>query len=300
MAVIRYSRYTGDRAYLDVLPATFAAGQRRYPDFGNDYFDDTAWWGLAWVAAHDLTGERRYLAAAQASFAHCLAGWDDTCGGGLWWNTDRRYKNAITNELFLTLAAQLHQRAPGDGRYLGWALREWEWLRASGMIGPSGLINDGLTPACANNQATTWTYNQGVILGGLCALHEISGDRSYLRQAEQIADAALRLLASPGGILVEPCEAAGCDGDQTQFKGIFLRYLHELCGHSGSPAYRSFIVANADSVWENARNAKGQFGAAWTGPFDKADASRQSSAVEALIAAAALDAPATRGTPVRP
>ena len=287
-AVIRYTRYTGDRAYLDVIPATFAAAVRKNPGFVNRFYDDTLWWGLAWVAAGDLTGDERYLAAAAGVFTHCLTGWDDTCGGGLWWNQDRRYKNAITNELFLTLAAQLHQRAPGDGRYLDWALRSWAWLRDSGMIGPSGLVNDGLTPACVNNQGTTWTYNQGVILGGLCALHEISGEPGYLAQAQVIADATLRSLTNDSGVLVEPCGPRGCDGDQTQFKGIFVRYLHELCGHSSHrPAYRAFLLGNADAAWA-VRNPKGQFGASWTKPFDRADASRQSSALEVLIAAAAL------------
>jgi predicted alpha-1,6-mannanase (GH76 family) len=286
-AVIRYTRYTGDLAYLDVLPRTFMAAQRRHPGFVNKYFDDNQWWALAWVAAYDLTGDTRYLAAAAAIFAQCLNGWDDTCGGGLWWNSDRRYKNAITNELFLTLAARLHQRVPGDGSYLTWALREWEWLHGSGMIGPGGLVNDGLTPACVVNQGITWTYNQGVILGGLCGLHEITGDPGYLRQAEVIADAALGALTSPGGILAEPCRDGGCDGDQTQFKGIFVRYLHDLSARSArGPAYRGFILANADSVWDHARNRDGQFGTAWAGPFDQAGASRQSSAVEALIAAA--------------
>jgi hypothetical protein len=50
-------------------------------------------------------------------------------------------------------------------------------------------------------------------------------------------------------------------------------------------------LANADSVWDNARNADDQFGLRWTGPFDRADASRQSSALDVLTAATAL----TRG-----
>src|SRR5206468_9626368 len=55
-----------------------------------------------------------------------------------------------------------------------------------GFIGPAGLVNDGITRDCQNNSATTWTYNQGVILGGLAALSEITGDRGYLAQGDAI------------------------------------------------------------------------------------------------------------------
>jgi predicted alpha-1,6-mannanase (GH76 family) len=284
MALIRYIQRTGNRSYAWVVDNTFRAAQRETPGFINTFFDDNAWWALAWVAAYDLTADPRYLAAAQAIFAHNLVGWDDTCGGGLWWNEDRRYKNAITNELFLVLAAQLHQRTPGDQEYLGWALREWAWLRASGMIGAAGLVNDGLAN-CVNNGGLTWTYNQGVILGGLAALHKVTGDHGYLREGEAIANAALSELAVRGGILAEPSEPTGCDGDQTQFKGIFMRYLHQFSRACGRPEYGAFIAANADSVWDNARSEAGQFGLRWAGPFDTADASRQSSALEVLTAA---------------
>ena len=295
-AVIDYTQLTGDGAYAGVIETTFRAARRWHRGFTNRYYDDNGWWALAWVAAYDLTQDRRYLEAARSIFDRNTAGWDDTCRGGLWWNEDRKYKNAITNELFLTLAARLHQRAPDAGGYRTWALREWEWLHASGMIGASGLVNDGLTAACENNGGITWTYNQGVILGGLAALHEISGDRGYLEQGESIADAALAQLASPPwasppGILAEPGEAGlAAKGDHTQFKGIFVRNLGAFCRSSPRPGYRSFILANARSIWDNARNTDNQFGQRWGGPFDQADASRQSSALDALNAAVALAA----------
>jgi predicted alpha-1,6-mannanase (GH76 family) len=287
-AVIGYSQVTGDRSYLGVVETTFSRAPRRNARFINKFFDDNLWWALAWVSARDLTGDGRYLDAARAVFAHSLTGWDGTCGGGLWWNQDRRYKNAITNELFLTLAARLAQRVPGNRDYRDWALRAWDWLHASGMIGPSGLVNDGLNAACANNGGPTWTYNQGVILGGLAALYELTGEEGYLRHGEVIAEAALRDLTDARGILAEPCEPSGCDGDQTQFKGIFARNLHEFSRHRGKRAYPAFIVANADSVLASAASPAGQFGLRWAGPFDKADASRQTSALEVITAAAAV------------
>jgi len=289
-AVIAFTARTGDPAHAYVIETTFRRAPRRTPQFLNSFYDDNAWWALAWVAAYDLTGDGRYLDAARAIFTRNQAGWDATCGGGLWWNTGRRYKNAITSELFLTLAARLHLRAGGGNGYRDWALRTWDWLDASGLIGPSGLVNDGLTPDCANNGGLTWTYNQGVILGGLAALHEITGDSGYLQRGDAIAWAVLSLLTSPAGVLTEPLEPPGSTGDETQFKGIFVRYLYDFWQHRARPEYEAFILTNAQSIWENNRNAADEFGLGWGGPFDRADASRQSSALDALNAAAGLAA----------
>jgi predicted alpha-1,6-mannanase (GH76 family) len=295
-ALVRYTKMTGDSTHAGVIGTTFTAAQRVHAHFVNNYYDDNAWWALAWIAAYDVTREDRYLNAAQTIFTHNTAGWDSTCGGGMWWSTAKTYKNAITNELFLTLAALLHQRTPSDkAGYLTWAQREWDWFSASGLIGASGLVNDGLTSACQNNGGTTWTYNQGVILGGLAALFEITGDQAYLQQGETIANAALSQLVTPAsatvpGILVEPCEttALGCNADQVQFKGIFIRYLYDFWLQSRQPAYSAFIRSNAQCLWEHGKNTGNQFGMRWTGPFDRADPARQSSALDGLNAAVAL------------
>ena len=72
-------------------------------------------------------------------------GWTRTCGGGVQWGTHRPYKNAITNEEFLRDAVLLHDATPGDTRYATWALREWRWFSASGMLTRSHLVVGGLT-----------------------------------------------------------------------------------------------------------------------------------------------------------
>jgi predicted alpha-1,6-mannanase (GH76 family) len=292
-AVIQHAQRTGEPRYRDVIPTTFGRASRVHPGFSNEYYDDDGWWALAWIAAFDLTGEARYLDQAQALFAGMASGWDDVCGGGLWWTRRKDYKNAIPNELFLLIAGLLAQRTPaGHGGYLTWAQREWQWLQASGLIGPAGLVNDGLNAGCANNGGTTWTYNQGVIIGGLAVLHDLTGEPGCLGQADAIAAAALRDLTVPPGILTEPMErqTAPNDRDRPQFKGIFVRYLYELYRRSPRPEYRDFILANATSLWRNSRNGRGQVGLAWTGPFDRADAVRQSSALDALNAAVAVSA----------
>jgi len=296
-AVIRYTKLTGDESHAGVIATTFTAAAKTHAGFANTFYDDNAWWALAWVAAYDLTRDQRYLNTARSIFTRNTVAWDGTCGGGLHWHAASQYKNAITNELFLTLAALLHQRVPGDQSYLSWAQRTWDWFAASGLINPGHLVNDGLSAACQNNGGTTWTYNQGVILGGLAAMYQITGDRAYLTQGEAIAQATLGTLTA-AGILAEPCETAGkpCDEDQAQFKGIFVRYLYDFWLQDRQflladqqPDYRAFILANATSIW-NHRNASGQFGLRWAAPCDHPTPARQSSALDTLIAAAALSA----------
>jgi len=139
--------------------------------------------------------------------------------------TKKNYKNAITNELFLTLATLLYQFDPTNSTYLAWAQKEWQWFEASGMINQQSLINDGLDNNCKNNGGTPWTYNQGVILGGLANLATFTKNASLLTRAQNIADAVYdsNLVYTKGGVLREPCEASSdCGRDCPQFKGIFL------------------------------------------------------------------------------
>ena len=270
-----------DTNYLATLQNTFTLNSGG--NFLTGAYDDEGWWAEAWIGAYDLTGNVSYLNMAKTIFADLTTAWDSHCNGGLWWSSARTYKNAIPNELFLLVAIRLHERTPGDGgtgSYFYWATNEWSWFKNSGMINAQNLINDGLTTNCLNNGQTTWTYNQGVVLGGLTELYKATGDTNYLVAAETIANAAIANLTSAGGVLEEPCNCSG--PDVPEFKGIFARNLACLYDEDHQPAYFNFLSANAQSVWFNDRNSSNQLGMLWTGPFDSADAARQSSAIMPL------------------
>jgi predicted alpha-1,6-mannanase (GH76 family) len=284
------------RSYLPVLANTFRLNCRS--NYVNDYYDDEGWWALAWIRAYDLSGRIEYLNMARTIFRNMTTGWSDHCGGGLIWRKKHGYKNAIPNELFLLVAIRLHQRTPDDGgagSYLDWALKEWDWFKQSGMINQDNLVNDGLTRSCQNNGRTTWTYNQGVIVGGLVELYKTTEDTNYLDQATQIADAAMTSLINANGVLAEPQEDQGLGGpDVPQFKGIFIRNLACLYDETRNPAYHDFLLKNARSVWADDRDKANHLGLKWSGPFDFADAARQSSA---MMAVGALAEPMTQTLP---
>lgn len=286
-ALIDFSEKTGSQAYRYAIAKTF--DQNRRDDFTNEYMDDTAWWGLAWVRAFDLTHDRRYLDMAKRDADYLWSFHDDRCGGGVWWRKDKTYKNAITNELFIKLAASIHNRLPGDVFELERAKSVYRWFEASGMINAQGLVNDGLDlSTCKNNGQTTWTYNQGVLLGGLVELHRATKNRALLDRARALADASTsRAELHPNGILREPCESSSdaCGPDGPSFKGIYVRNLAELDRALDDHPYRSYLERQASSLVAKAKGPLDHYGVHWAGPFDKADGARQQSALDLLTAA---------------
>jgi predicted alpha-1,6-mannanase (GH76 family) len=297
--LVNYSKLTGSSDHQPAIENTF------YVNAPNGFvttihYDDEGWWALAWIDAYDWTGNPDYLTMASSIFDDMTNGWDEVrCGGGVWWSKAGSYKNAVTNELFLSLAAHLANRVSDPDRwagYVAWANLEWQWFSHSGMINSDNLINDGLTTSCENNQQTTWTYNQGVILGGLAELYQQNPDASLAQAAQNIALAAINQLTDVNGILHEPCEP-GCNGDRVQFKGIFVRNLMALNDAFPDARYVQFVRANADSIWNQDQGPDYEFGLVWSGPFspDSNAAASQTSALDALIAAAEM----STGTPIR-
>lgn len=293
--LVNYARAANSHQYDSVFANSFTAAQTGsgHPGFLNQYYDDEGWWALTWIDAYDFTGNPEYLRMAESIFTDMTSGWDNVCNGGIWWTKARTYKNAIANELFLSVAAHLANRdAANRAQYLTWANKEWAWFAASGMVNSSNLINDGLTinsttGACTNNSGTTWTYNQGVVLGGLAELSKLDSDPSLAQAGDNIATAAITTLVDTSGVLHDRCEP-NCSADGVQFKGIFVRNLLDWYGTSRKPAYATFITNNANAIWTNDQGTNFQFGQVWSGPFSGSNAGMQSSALDALVSAAAL------------
>ena len=298
-----YMQRTGDRRYLGQLDNTFEKDKGVFPagvlsgdpllgNFTSRAIDDSEWWALTWVEAYDLTGNPKYLDMAVTIANYVYGYWDtSTCGGGVWWNAERTYKNAVTNGLWIRLTAELHNRIPGDTQWLARSSTAWAWFQHSGMINANGLVNDGLTDACTNNGQNVWTYNQGLAIGAGLELWRATGDSQILTSVKRLADAAIGPNALvTNGILTESCDATDqtCDDNAKQFKGIFMRYWTELVDSTHDPRYVTFLEQQAESVWNNDRDAAGRLGTRWSGITNNDhpnvfDWRTQASALSALI-----------------
>jgi Glycosyl hydrolase family 76 len=289
-----YQQTTGDTTW-ELLPFLTWLSDRS-GKFEDNFDDDTGWWALVWLQEYDITHASAYLDLAEtdANFIH--EDWTSACGGGVWWQrSPNYYKNAIANELFLELTAWLHNTIHGDTKYLSWAKSEWNWFSRSRMIGKNYLVSDGPNApgdkgSCVNTSHAQnekiWTYNQGVILAGLAQLYKATGTKSYLTEAEHIANAAISHF-DVKGVLTEDCKN-GCGPGSQSFKGIFVRDLKVLAVTAKTTAYNSFFTRQAQSIVAKDTNAHHQLGMYWAGPLADLTSWSQASGIDALVASLKL------------
>lgn len=248
---------------------------------------------LAWIATYDLNHDQQYLDTAVDIFQHIAFEQSNSTCGGVWWNIQHEQQNAITNELFLSVAAHLANRVDNGQYYLNWALRQWRWFEESGLIRPSGLVVDGLNnyTCLVEADGPSYTYNQGVIQGALIELDKANPNDTYIGIAETIARAAIDNLSNSNGILTEfgSNGSPNLGNDGPTFKGVFIRNLQLLAQKTLDPVYANYIRKQADSIWNDDRSPdNGTIGNVWDHYYEQQASPGHCSGVDALVAAAAV------------
>ncbi|KAI5367193.1 putative glycoside hydrolase, family 76, six-hairpin glycosidase superfamily [Septoria linicola] len=221
------NRYFGQSAAYYFGEDTFA--------IRNEAFDDMLWVVLAWLEhirfmqIHSRLHLNKPWHGSQyiPAFAHrahvfydlASRGWDESlCGGGMVWNPVLEpYKNAITNQLWISASVGMYLHFPGDNNsfpfmnqdldtkglghaephdthFLEAAVQGYSWFKNSNMTNTQGLYVDGFhisglkrnSTTCDDRNEMIYTYNQGVILSGLRGLWESTGNTTYLEDGHEL------------------------------------------------------------------------------------------------------------------
>lgn len=206
--------------------------------------DDQGVWGLTVMGAvernftNPTDGTPGWLAMAQAVFNEMYSRWDSAnCGGGLrWqiftWNSGYNYKNTISNACLFQIAARLG-RYTGNNTYLDVAEKVFDWLVDVGyvVLKDKGNVYDGaeIDDNCTSITTYEWTYNHGVVLGGLAYMYNASnGSSVWEERVTQILGGATSYFFSNGIMYESACQTSttvNCNNDQRSFKSIFSRML---------------------------------------------------------------------------
>ena len=177
--------------------------------------EKTDWYGTQFI---DAFAHRAHVFYELASH-----GWGTKlCNGGMVWSPSvAPYKNAITNELYISASVAMYLDFPGDDNvspyatsprhhsylipvkahdpvFLRAAVEAYDWLSRSNMTNAQGLFVDGYhisgwgrngsigTGKCDERNEMVYTYNQGVLLSGLRGLWEGTGKTQYLEDGHNL------------------------------------------------------------------------------------------------------------------
>lgn len=206
--------------------------------------DDQGVWGLTLMGAvernftNPTDGSPGWLAMAQAIFNQLYSRWDgSSCGGGLrWqiftWNGGYNYKNTISNACLFQIAARLG-RYTGNDTYLEVAEKVFDWLVDVGyvVLKDKGNVFDGaeIDDNCTSIVKYEWSYNHGVVLGGLSFMYNATnGSSMWEERVQQILGGAQTYFFKNSIMYESACQQENsftCNNDQRSFKSIFSRML---------------------------------------------------------------------------
>ncbi|HEK19587.1 MULTISPECIES: glycoside hydrolase family 76 protein [unclassified Mucilaginibacter] len=161
---------------------------------GDKYVDDNGLTGMVYLEAYEVTSgadKAAYLAKAKACADWLINSglWDNTYGGGFWWNTSKPDKPTQSNGVAMQLFAKLYTLT-GETTYRDWAIKVNDWLRTNMYDSASGLyiwkIDGGGT---GTKHYEKFTYDNAVMLEADILLGEAIKDPSYLAKAQAIGNA---------------------------------------------------------------------------------------------------------------
>jgi hypothetical protein len=229
---------------------------------GSTFYDDNGWVGLDLVHAYALTSTAKDLTLAQNEFNFALSGWDttssDTCPGGVYWeDVSGSQRNVTANAANAELGFELY-RLTDNSTDLSWATEMYQWV-VSCLGTPSALYDDHVN-ADGTIDSTLWSYNQGVMVGAGVLLYEITGNASYLSEAEATAAAAVSYFGTGATLLAQG----------PAFNAIYFRNLFVLNQIAPNPVYASDAQNYGATMWAQ-RQSTGlidpQYGVNGTAPM---------------------------------
>lgn len=220
----------------------------------NEYNDDILWMVIACTRGHLLTGTVEFRDVARTNFDLCHArALSPELGGGLWWRTDNRSKNACVNGPG-AIAAHLLSQATGDPAYARIATNLFLWERTTLFDPKTGRISDAINREGHVNPMAL-TYNQGTFIGAANYL-------GYTNEARQAARFTMNQLCRDGLL-----PAYDENGDGGGFNGIGVRWIARFMKeHHEEATFEPWLQKNANAAWAARRTSDNLSWCRWPQP----------------------------------
>jgi hypothetical protein len=283
-ALIRYLDQSRNPSpvYQHIIEQTFVLnvrrpGTRMPMNFGNEFMDDTLWWGLAWLEAahyelnvrHDTPLAARYLSVAEwdANYA-----WNQprSCHQqGIEWQTGFP-ADTITNAEFVSLAGELaytlERAGPFQDRSAAkrWIWRGWQimfWLGWTHLINVhTGHVWNGYDGNC-DKSGGALPYTVGETAEAFVQMGLATGLPKFFKIAQRFLEYGFSPYSKIlyHGVVQEPCETEPDRclsgkrlSDSTAWKTMFVDAVADWQQATGSTLYDRFLTDQAHAVIDHA------------------------------------------------
>lgn len=220
----------------------------------NEFNDDIMWMVIACARAHLASGNEEYRAVAKENFDLCYArAISKDLGGGLWWKTDNKSKNACVNGPG-AIAAYLLGLSTKDKSYTNKARELFLWERATLFDKATGKVADSIGKD-GQLHAFALTYNQGTFVGAANLL-------GYNDEARLAAVYTMEKMGRDGFL-----PASGENGDGGGFNGIGVRWIARYMKDRKEQAtFEPWLQKNAEAAWQARRAEDNLSWCAWPRP----------------------------------
>jgi predicted alpha-1,6-mannanase (GH76 family) len=209
----------------------------------NEFNDDIMWMTIACARGYQITGDGFYRDLGRHNFdAVYSRGYDHVLGGGLYWTTDGRSKNACVNGPGAIAACLLCQIC-NDKTCLEKAKSIFAWERGSLFNTNTGAVYDNMRVS-GHIGRKTYTYNEGTFIGAADLLWKLTGETNYLNDALLAANFTRHQLSHDGTL------PAYGSGDAAGFNGIFARWMARFLNDAHLwPQFYNWMSYNANAAW---------------------------------------------------
>jgi hypothetical protein len=230
------------------------------------FYDDNVWIALDYLEAYRLKGRNEYLERSKLLWDFIISGWDNKAGGGIYWNEQRKLsKNTCSNAPAAVLAFKLFETT-GDYEFFERGQEIYFWTKETLQDKTDYLYFDNIDIE-GKIDKRKYAYNSGQMMQAAALLYKITGEKSFLEEAEKIG---------VSGIFYFTEDFQDEDGKEFRlfkrtdnwFIAVMMRGYTELYTITKDPEFLLVFKDNMDHLWENVRDENGLFSRDWSGKVD--------------------------------
>ncbi|GAA3994665.1 glycoside hydrolase family 76 protein [Mucilaginibacter dorajii] len=212
------------------------------------FYDDNEWIAIALMDAYARNHKKEYLDVSKTIYRFLLSGQDRVGGGGFYWvEGDKKGKNTCSNGPAILVALQLYQ-ATHQKAYLDTALLTYNWAKQH-LLSANGVYYDAIRVPSMRIDSAYYTYNAGTMLQAGAILYNITKNKTYLNDAQNVAKAAEKHFYKQGRL-----------PGNYWFNAVLLRGYIELYKIDKNKAQLQFIIDDADRTWQQEKDDQNLLG----------------------------------------